>query len=107
MAQFSVHRNNNEATRKAVPFLLDVQSALMTDLSTRVAIPLRPRRDLGLRLQAIARLTPEVKIAGETLLVMTPELAGVPRSELGEIVADLSAMRSEILGSIDLLLTGF
>jgi toxin CcdB len=107
MTQLSVHRNANEATREAAPYLLDVQSPLLSELATRVVIPLRSRRSQGLQLRPIARLIPEVEVAGKKYLVMTPEMASIPSGELGGIVADLSASRAEILGSIDLLLTGF
>jgi hypothetical protein len=42
MAQFTVHENKNPATRSFVPFLLDVQTDLLSDLETRVVVPLRP-----------------------------------------------------------------
>lgn len=41
MPQFTVYRNKNPQTLSVVPFLLDVQHDLLSDLETRVVIPLR------------------------------------------------------------------
>ena len=38
---------------------------------------------------------------------MVPELAGIPRRELGPVSGELGSARVEILQAIDLLLTGF
>ena len=40
MAQFDVYLNPNAATRKIIPYLLDVQADLLDTLSTRVVVPL-------------------------------------------------------------------
>jgi hypothetical protein len=39
-SQFTIHRNPNVHTKNWIPFLLDVQSDLVSDLETRVVIPL-------------------------------------------------------------------
>lgn len=104
MAQWTLHRNPNPDSRKEIPYLLDVQSDLLSGLETRVVIPLFTRK--AAPSQTLAHLTPELKIKGERLVLMTPQMAGVRRRDLGEPVADLSAHRSEFLGALDLLLTG-
>lgn len=40
MPQFDVYRNRNPRSRRSIPYLLDVQSDLLTALSTRVVVPL-------------------------------------------------------------------
>ena len=40
MAQFDVYRNTNSATRKSIPYVLDVQTDLLDTLATRVVVPL-------------------------------------------------------------------
>lgn len=40
MSQFTIYRNHNARTKNRIPFLLDVQSDLLSDLGTRVVIPL-------------------------------------------------------------------
>jgi toxin CcdB len=39
MPQFTVYRNKNPQTLSTVPFLLNVQHDLLSDLETRVVIP--------------------------------------------------------------------
>jgi toxin CcdB len=38
--------------------------------------------------------------------MLTPQLAGVSRKEMGATVADLSERRNEIIAALDLLTTG-
>jgi toxin CcdB len=104
MAQFSVYRNGNPATRKAIPLLLDIQCDLISDLATRVVVPLYPARTM--KLAELKTLTPRFQIEGTGYLMVTPQLAGVSVKALGERVADLSDRRQEIIAAIDLLVTG-
>jgi toxin CcdB len=52
-------------------------------------------------------LTPILKFDGKEYLMLTPQMAGVPASELGPSAGDLAAERTTILAAIDFLLTGF
>ena len=104
MAQLTVHENKNPATRSTVPLLLDVQTDLLSDLETRVVVPLRPV--LALKGKSLRQLTPILEVEGELFVMLTPELAGIPRSELGPPVAQLKHRRTEILAAIDFLVTG-
>ena len=38
MAQFDVYHNPNPATRKTIPYLLDVQADLLDAMATRVVV---------------------------------------------------------------------
>ncbi|HEY3272103.1 MAG TPA: CcdB family protein [Geothrix sp.] len=105
MTEYSVFRNPNPKTYAAVPFLLDVQSEVLSMLGTRVVVPLYRPDAAGVH--AMSRLTPVVAFQGQPLVVMVPELAGIPRRELGAVAGDLLSARGEILGAMDLLLTGF
>ena len=104
MAQWSLHRNPNPATRKDIPYLLDVQSDLLSGLSTRVVVPLFTQK--AAPTGALTRLMPELRFKSERLVLMTPQLAGVRIKDLGEAVGDFSAHRGELIAALDLLLTG-
>lgn len=104
MAQWTVHRNPNPATRRDIPYLLDVQADLLAGLDTRIVIPLYARKAAPARL--LARLTPELRIGAERVVLMTPQLAGIRVKDLGEPVGDLSAQRADLLAALDLLVTG-
>ena len=103
MAQFDVYLNTNSATRKSIPYLLDVQADLLDTLATRVVVPLVLGEEMGL---AAKHLNPQFKIKGTSVVMSTAELAGVPNRLLGDKVASLKNKRDEIIAALDLLFTG-
>ncbi len=105
MAQFSVYRNKNPRSKTTFPLLVDVQSDLLDDLQTRVVIPLT--KAVALTKKPVSQLTPALQFEDGTYLLMTPQLAGVARNELGPAVGSLSERRDAILAALDFLLTGF
>lgn len=105
MAQFTVHQNPNARTRAAIPYLLDVQADVLSSLATRVVVPLYRAGEAEPR--PMVRLTPRLRFQDRDLVAMVPEMAGVPRRSLGKAIGDLASCRDEILGALDLLLTGF
>lgn len=104
MAQFTVYKNKNPQTRSAIPFLLDIQNDLLSDLETRVVVPLH--RASALRGKALRTLAPILEIEGDSFVMLTPQLAGIPKSELGAPVAQAQQHRAEIIAAIDFLITG-
>jgi len=104
MPQFTVHRNPNPGSKAAYPLLLDIQSDLMADLGTRVVVPLC--RASAMKGRSIGTLTPVLAIEGKPYVMLTPQLAGVSRKQIGAAVADLRAHRDEIIAALDLLITG-
>ena len=105
MAQFTLYRNKNPRTRALYPLLLDVQCDLLEDLQTRVVIPLTKAATLTRK--PIAHLTPLIEFEDETYALMTPQLAGVARTDLGAATGSLTRQRATILAALDFLLTGF
>lgn len=103
MAQFDVHLNPNSATRKVIPYYLNVQAELLDSLHTRVIVPLVREAEMG---PAIQHLHPKFKIKGETVVMCTAELAGLPLRALGDKVASLKSKRDEIIAALDLIVTG-
>jgi toxin CcdB len=105
MAQFALYRNRNARTKATFPLLVDVQSELLEDLQTRVVVPLT--RAAPLTRKPLSHLTPALNIDGEEYLLMTPQLAGILRSELGAAIGSAAPHRGAILAALDFLLTGF
>ena len=105
MEQFTVYRNKNPRTKTAFPLLVDVQSDLLEDLQTRVVIPLT--KAAALTRKPMSHLTPTLAFDGEDYLLMTPQLAGIARTELGTPVGNLATARQSIIAAVDFLLTGF
>ena len=104
MAQFDVYRNANPATRSRVPFLLDLQTDLLDSLATRVVVPLCKPEVIGGK--AAERLNPQLEVEGRRLVMLTQELAGVPRKALGELAGNLASERGQIIAALDFVFTG-
>ena len=104
MPQFAVHKNTHAATKTAVPFLLDVQSDLIAELGTRVVVPLYTAA--AMKGKTLKTLTPTFEIEGRPYVMMTPQLAGIARKQLGAQVSELSAQRDDVIAALDLLITG-
>jgi len=104
MAQFDVYANPNPETKRAIPYLLDVQTDLLSNLATRVVIPLYSMSAMG---KAAKHLNPQFSIKRSTVVMSTAELAGVTLKSLGEKVCSLKEYRNEIIAALDFLITGF
>ncbi|MFC3122803.1 CcdB family protein [Agaribacter flavus] len=104
MAQFDVYPNPSRTTRKYLPYLLDIQNPFLSDLSTRLVIPLGFRS--AFKNEAMNRLTPEVSYGGDELLILTPQMSSVPASILKKPLGSLSHFRNEIISSLDFAVTG-
>lgn len=105
MAQFAVYRNPNHASSEEFPFLVDVQAELLEGLHTCVVIPLAKAAKLtGFPTQY---LTPLVAFEGGSYALLTPQLAGISREELGPPVGSLADQERVISTAIDFLMRGF
>ncbi|MDI5986911.1 CcdB family protein [Halomonas sp. M4R5S39] len=104
MAQFCVYENKNPASRKQYPYLLDIQSDLLSELRTTVVVPLCPP-DLAGGMQ-ITQLNPSLEVNGECFIAMTQDLAGIDRQRLGVMACDLNHYREKIIAAVDFMISG-
>lgn len=104
MGQFRAYKNPNPATRVQYPYLLDIQSDLLSGLRTTIVIPVAPS-ELAAPM-SLTRLNPTMAIDGKSFTIMTQEIAGVDRNQLGDQVCDLSPHRSEIIAALDFVFFG-
>jgi len=104
MAQFDVYRNPNQAGRRVIPFLMDVQHGILSGLTTRVVAPLAVSEQLG---HSAQRLNPYLRVEDIDLVMMTEHIAAVPRPALGAAVASLAQHRDQIIAALDFLFVGF
>jgi toxin CcdB len=105
MPQFSVYRNKNLRGSAFYPPLVDVQSELLEELETRVVIPLA--RSTGFSAFPLRRLMPAIELEGERYVLMTPQLAGVPRRDLGPHTGSAVTESRAICTALDFLIRGF
>ena len=104
MPRFDVCRNPNPDTQAAIPYLLEVQSDLLESIATCVVVPLVRT---SARKKPAVYLNPCLDIEGTRAIMLTEQIAGIPRRALGKRIASLSAKRQEIMTAIDFLFSGF
>lgn len=104
MSQFMLYENENKNSKKTYPYFVDVQNDLLDELNSRVVIPLSLYRTLN-KTNA-KRLCPVIEIKKELFVLLTHQMTSVPSSVLKKKVTSLEKFRYEILGAVDLLLTG-
>ncbi len=104
MEQFAVYKNENKNSKKTYPYFVDVQSDMLNELNSRIVIPLSSQKILN-NLN-VEKLCPVVEIDGSQFVLLTNQMTSVPCSILKTKVTNLEQYRWEILGAIDLLLTG-
>ena len=103
MSQFVVYANADAASKRQIPFWLNVQSDLIDATGSRVMVPLITLERAG---KALARLMPEIPVAGKRMVMDTVQITNVPMQMLGKPVGDLSGERLAILDAIDMLFSG-
>lgn len=101
MAQFDVHEN--PSGDPDVPYLLDIQSDLLSELAVRVVVPLVPLAAYGPPLE---RLTPVFEIQGGPHVMATLDMGGTLVRDLGPAVQSLAHAHGAIIDAIDMLVTG-
>ncbi|MFT5625011.1 MAG: toxin CcdB [Yoonia sp.] len=85
-------------------FLLEVQTDLLSDLNTRVVVPLLPGSSSP---KPAARLNPTFDIDGQPVVMFTQFLAAVPKGVLKSPVGSLNKECDTVATAIDMLIQGF
>lgn len=101
--QFDVVANPEAAEAALRPFLIVLQSDLVSGLNSTVVAPLIPHD----RITGANRLNPLVSVEGGEFWLAMHELFAIDRRMLKGKVADLAQDREAIIASLDLLFTGF
>ena len=85
-------------------YLLDVQTDLLSDLNTRVVVPLLPRSKAP---RAASRLNPIFDVNGAQFVMVTQFMAAVPIGFLKQPVGNLAEDYESVTVAIDMLMQGF
>lgn len=102
MARFDVYR----FASKSVPLVVDVQSTVLKDLKSCVVIPLVPVDHA--EKEELPRLKPRLTVQGKDYILVTTDIAALPRARLGAFIANIdSDYRDDITNALDLLFVGF
>ena len=105
MNQFDVYINPSPSTHAALPFIVDIQSPVISELATRIVIPLG--RMTYFKNEQLQGLTPVIEYQDERLLLLTAQIASVPKKILKKPVGSLADCRAEIISAVDFAITGF
>ncbi len=102
MARFDVYRFPSPEA----PLVVDVQANVLSELNSRVVVPLAPRKAAAR--EALPRLKPVIRLLGEEFVFLPTDIAVVPSGVLREPVANLEvAHGDEITAALDFLFRGF
>ena len=101
--QFDVVANPDPADSENRPYLVNLQSDLVSNLTSTVVAPLV----VHARMQGATRLNPIVKVEGLEFWLATHELFAIERRMLGRSLATLHKERDAIIASLDFVFTGF
>ena len=85
-------------------YLLDVQTDLLSDLNTRVVVPLLPTSKAP---KPANRLNPIFELDGESVVMVTQFMAAVPTGMLNISVRKLDEEFEKVTAAIDMLMQGF
>lgn len=104
MAQFDVYPNPSKNQRVDIPWIVDVQSDLLSALPTRLVVPLALRKNMP---AAVPRaLCPSVDWKDEELVAL-PHLAAPFRvKDLGKVQGNLRLQAAALVGALDAVLSG-
>lgn len=102
--QFDVFENPSPRLRDIYPYVVDVQSDLLSALATRMVVPLAittlPAKDLP------RRLCPTFTVNGQTLMLVPFEAAPLDKRLLKTHVESLWSQSTDIIAGMDAVLSG-
>ncbi len=105
MAQYDVYVNPSLRSRESVPFIVDVQSALLSALRLRLTMPLS-RVGIDAPGGMPRRLVPQFVIEGQRLALLPHAAAGMDARLLRDAVGSLADHAGEIRDALDAVLSG-
>ena len=104
MAQWDVYRNPSARLREEIPFLVDLQSDLLSGLDTRFVAPLARSRVAAAALPR--RLCPAFSVEGVPVVLLPQEAGPVDARLLKARVASLKTQAHEIVDALDAVVSG-
>jgi toxin CcdB len=102
LQQFDVVSNPSQQ-RNRFPYLVVLQSDILSDLAVVVVAPLLALGDGTTRK---TRLNPVVEVDGTAYIVMTELCAAIERSSVKPAVGSVAHHRAALIAGIDMLFTG-
>ncbi|MCP4769627.1 MAG: plasmid maintenance protein CcdB [Gammaproteobacteria bacterium] len=104
MTQFDVYLNPGSKTRNIFPYIVDIQSSLISDIATRIVVPLGNLEYF--KNEKLDLLTPLIEYEDKQLLLLVPQIASMPSKSLKNPIGSLAHMRDEIISALNFAITG-
>ena len=104
MSQFDVYRNPSKTSLKFYPYLVDIQNNYISEIDTRIVIPLG--RVESFKNQIMKKLQLEIHYEAEDLVLMTPQISSISKKLLKSPVGSLEHLKQEIIDALDFAITG-
>lgn len=104
MAQFDVYANPSKHQRSDIPWIVDIQSDLLSALPTRLVMPLALRKTMPATVPKA--LCPPVLWGGEELVALAHLSAPFRAKDLGEVKGNLRLEASALVGAVDAVISG-
>ena len=102
--QFSIFENPSPRMRDVYPFVVDVQSDLLSALPTRMVVPLAVTT-LATR-ELPHRLCPVIRVNGKSLMLVPFEAAPLDKRLLKTEIASVRDLSHVIIAAMDSVLSG-
>lgn len=102
--QFDVFENPSPRMRDVYPYVVDVQSDLLSSLATRMVVPLSVTALAATELPR--RLCPVMTVNGRSLMLVPFEAAPLDKRLLKTKMASLQDRSHEIIAAMDAVLSG-
>ncbi len=102
MAQFDVHAAP-AADADYAPYLVELQSDLVSGLDTAIVAPLVRRADAG---PIVHHLNPVIRFGDDELVLRIGELVSLPRTVLGRKVGSIKSDHEALMAAIDVVFFG-
>lgn len=99
MARFGIYMSPGK-NKENVPYLVDVQSIVISALTTRIVIPLRTLTVFS-SLALPGDLFPIIEVNGVRHFLDTPQMGAIPLSELKVKAGSAHVQQSEIQTALD------
>lgn len=103
MKQFDLYVNTDIDTKDTYPYFVDIQTNLLSDLGSRVVLPIAPVKSAK---EYPNNLCPKIQINNQHFALLTHQITTVPSSFLEYKEGSLQLSRDQIIASIDFLVTG-
>ena len=103
--QFDVYANPSSKLSEQYPFVVDVQSNLISALATRMVVPLATTK---LKIDELPhRLCPLIDVNKRSLMLVPFEAAPLPKRLLKKKVISAKQHANEIIAAMDAVISGF